>query len=120
MDKSKLVLEKAYDSCKAKEPELTVIMIHGIASDSTTWNHALDYLEGTMSLKEVRFVTFDLLGNKMFFCYMEFFFARITAEFDNFHSVTQWVGNIRFDVCGSYEHHLAQIERKLNIVVSEG
>ena len=63
MFSKKLILKKTHDFSAVKKPRLTVVFIHGIASDSTTWNHALDYLEGTMSLKEVRFVTFDLLGS---------------------------------------------------------
>jgi len=62
MFKKKLILAKTHDYCAVEEPKLTVVMIHGIASDSGTYNHALQYLEGTTSLKEVRFVTFDLLG----------------------------------------------------------
>lgn len=58
----KLTLAKTHDFCAMKEPKLTVVMIHGIASDSGIYNHALQYLEGTTSLKSVRFVTFDLLG----------------------------------------------------------
>lgn len=59
----KIILKKTHDSSAVKKPELTVVMIHGIASDSTVYNNALQYLEGTMSLKGVRFVTFDLLGS---------------------------------------------------------
>lgn len=59
----KLTLKKTHDFCKAKKPQLTVVMIHGIASDSSTYHSALQYLEGTTSLKDVRFVTFDLLGS---------------------------------------------------------
>ena len=59
----KLVLKKTHDFCASKKPRLTVVLIHGIASDSTTYNNALEYLEGTTSLKDVRFVTFDLLGS---------------------------------------------------------
>jgi len=57
-----LTLVKTHDYCAVKQPKLTVVMIHGIASNSSTYMNALKYLEGTMSLKEVRFVTFDLLG----------------------------------------------------------
>lgn len=58
-----LTLTKTHDYCAVKKPKLTVVLIHGIASDSTTYARALQYLEGTTSLKEVRFVTFDLLGS---------------------------------------------------------
>lgn len=60
---SKLIMEKTHDHCAVKNPVLTVVMIHGIASDSSTYNQALEYLEGTTSLQNVRFVTFDLLGS---------------------------------------------------------
>ncbi|MBR3156938.1 alpha/beta hydrolase [Candidatus Saccharibacteria bacterium] len=63
MFKRELCLKKTHDFCAAKTPRLVVVMIHGIASDSTTFNSALKYLEGTRSLKDVRFVTFDLLGS---------------------------------------------------------
>ena len=59
----KLSLKKTHDFCGSKVPRLTVVMIHGIASDSSTYHKALAYLEGTVSLREVRFVTFDLLGS---------------------------------------------------------
>ena len=58
-----LVLKKTHDFSAVKDPKLAVIFIHGIASDSSTFKNALRYLEGTRSLKEVRFVTFDLLGS---------------------------------------------------------
>ena len=58
-----LELKKTHDFCASKKPKLTVVMIHGIASDSTTFRNALKYLEGTKSLNDVRFVTFDLLGS---------------------------------------------------------
>ena len=58
----KLELKKTHDYCAVRNPKLTVVMIHGIAADSSSYKRALDYLEGTTSLREVRFVTFDLLG----------------------------------------------------------
>ncbi|MBR0430931.1 alpha/beta fold hydrolase [Candidatus Saccharibacteria bacterium] len=57
-----LTLKKTHDFASAKEPELAVVLIHGIASDSTTFTNALKYLEGLKSLQKVRFITFDLLG----------------------------------------------------------
>ena len=63
MFNKKLILKKTHDLSVSKSPKLTVIMIHGIASDSSTYNHALNYLEGTVSLKDIRFVTLDLLGS---------------------------------------------------------
>ena len=61
--KKKLTLAKTHDFCAVKKPKLTVVCIHGIASDSSAYTHALQYLEGTTSLKEARFVAFDLLGS---------------------------------------------------------
>ena len=63
LTKKTIVLAKTHDYCAVNDPRLTVVCIHGIASDSGTYNHALQYLEGTTSLKGVRFVTFDLLGS---------------------------------------------------------
>ena len=57
-----LELKKTHDYCASSNPRLTVILLHGIASDSRTFQKALAYLEGTVSLKDARFVTFDLLG----------------------------------------------------------
>ena len=63
MFSKKLILKKTHDFCAVKEPRLTVVFIHGIAADSSCFNNAIKYLEGTTSLKEVRFVAFDLLGS---------------------------------------------------------
>ena len=57
-----LKLTKTHDVCPSGQPELTVIFLHGIASDSSTFNSALSYLEGTKSLQNIRFVAYDLLG----------------------------------------------------------
>ena len=59
----KLVLTKTYDCCKAGEPKLTVVLIHGIASDSSTYDKALTAFQLDKALDDVRFVTFDLLGS---------------------------------------------------------
>ena len=59
----KLILKKTHDFCATKQPRLTVVFIHGLATDSSCFNNAIKYLEGTTSLKDVRFVTFDLLGS---------------------------------------------------------
>ena len=63
MFKRKLSLKKTHDFSATKNPRLTVAFIHGIASDSSSFNNALKYLEGTTSLKDIRFVAFDLLGS---------------------------------------------------------
>ncbi len=57
-----LELKKTHDFCASGKARLTVVFLHGIASDSSCFTNALRYLEGTLSLKDVRFVTFDLLG----------------------------------------------------------
>lgn len=58
-----LILKKTYDHCVSGKPELLVVCVHGIASDSSAFTHALQYLEGTTSMQNVRFVAFDLLGS---------------------------------------------------------
>ena len=63
MNKEKLQLKKTHDICVSKKPRLTVVMLHGISSSSKTYTKALKYLEKVDSLKDVRFVTFDLLGS---------------------------------------------------------
>lgn len=57
-----LKLYKAHDFSASDEPKLAVIFIHGIAADSSSFKKAIEYLEGTRSMKEVRFIAFDLLG----------------------------------------------------------
>lgn len=61
--KKPLELKKRHDVCLSGKPELTVVFIHGLASDSRAFRNALKYLEGTTALKNVRFVAFDLLGS---------------------------------------------------------
>lgn len=63
MNKKDLILEKAHDFSMAREPEFAVIFIHGIASNSSTFDKALEYLEGTDVAKRARFIAFDLLGS---------------------------------------------------------
>ena len=58
----KLVLANTYDVCRSGKPKLCVVMIHGIASDSTTYNAAHEYFEAEEQLKDIRFVKMDLLG----------------------------------------------------------
>lgn len=57
-----LCLEKTFDQCKSGEPKITAIFIHGIASDSSSFNKALEFLVEKESLCDVRLVAFDLLG----------------------------------------------------------
>lgn len=59
----KLILTNTYDVCRSGEPKLCVVMIHGIASDSTTYNAAHEYFEAEEQLRDVRFVKLDLLGS---------------------------------------------------------
>ena len=56
-------LAKTNDFCGARAPKLTAVMIHGIASDSHSFDHAIKYFKEQPELAEVRFVTFDLLGS---------------------------------------------------------
>lgn len=59
----KLILSKTHDYSATKNPKLTAVFIHGIAADSGSFSNAIKYLEGTTSLKDIRFVAFDLLGS---------------------------------------------------------
>ena len=58
-----ILLTKTHDKSKAKDPLLTVVLIHGVASDSRDYTKALEHLENDKSLDTVRFITFDLLGS---------------------------------------------------------
>ena len=42
-----LELTKTHDYCAVKNPKLTVVFIHGIASDSSSFTRALNYLART-------------------------------------------------------------------------
>lgn len=61
--KRPLLLAKTHDYCPSGEPKLAVIFIHGIASDSSSFNGIIEHLEGLNTLKDVRFICFDLLGS---------------------------------------------------------
>ncbi|MBQ2695129.1 alpha/beta fold hydrolase [Candidatus Saccharibacteria bacterium] len=58
-----LELKKVHDYCASKTPVVTVVFVHGIATDASCFTNTIKYLEGTASLKNVRFVAFDLLGS---------------------------------------------------------
>ena len=58
----KLELYKSHDFSVTKKPKITVVMIHGIASDSSTYDNALNYLEKEKKLN-ARFLAYDLLGS---------------------------------------------------------
>ncbi len=60
---NKISLAKTHDKSNAKDPALTVVLIHGIASDSRDYTKALEHFENDKSLNNVQFVTFDLLGS---------------------------------------------------------
>lgn len=63
MATNEISLTKTYDKSGTKEPALTVVLIHGIASDSRDYTKALEHFGGDKSLDDIRFVTFDLLGS---------------------------------------------------------
>lgn len=60
--KRPLKLAKTHDFCVSRKPEFTVVMLHGIASSSKTYDHALKFFKSSPSMKNIRFVTFDWLG----------------------------------------------------------
>ena len=57
-----LKLHKSYDHSSSDRPRLAVVCIHGIATDSSSFEKALAYFKGMESLNDVRFIAFDLLG----------------------------------------------------------
>lgn len=59
---SKLILAKTNDYSKTDAPQQTVVMIHGIAATSASYDSALNYFKNAEGLEKFRFVTFDLLG----------------------------------------------------------
>lgn len=56
-----LILTNTYDVCRSDKPKLCVVMIHGIAADSTSYNAAHEYFESEEQLRDIRFVKMDLL-----------------------------------------------------------
>ena len=58
-----LILTNTYDVCRNDKPKLCVVMIHGIAADSTSYNAAHEYFESEEQLRDIRFVKMDLLGS---------------------------------------------------------
>lgn len=60
---NRLELFKAHDFCKSGNAKLTVVLLHGIASDASYYDKTLEYLESLDSMENVRFVTFDFLGS---------------------------------------------------------
>ena len=63
MKKDELTLFKTNDFCGSANPVLTVILIHGIASDSHSYDKAIENFKTNPSLDNIRFVSFDLLGS---------------------------------------------------------
>ncbi|MBQ3470254.1 alpha/beta fold hydrolase [Candidatus Saccharibacteria bacterium] len=59
---SKLTLAKTNDILTSEKPKYAVIMIHGIASNSASYDKAIDYLTKEKKLEDLRIITFDLLG----------------------------------------------------------
>lgn len=59
---SKLTLAKTNDISTSESPKYAVIMIHGIASNSGSFNKAIEYLTKEKKLEDLRIITFDLLG----------------------------------------------------------
>ena len=58
-----LALAKIHDIGNTKNPELTVVLIHGVASDAHTYDRAIDYLQDNLDLERIRLISFDLLGS---------------------------------------------------------
>lgn len=59
----KLKLKRTHKFSKSKEPKTTLVFLHGIGTDSTYWDKAINFLENSKSLSEdTRFLAFDWLG----------------------------------------------------------
>ena len=56
-----LCMKKALE-IKPKKPELTVVFLHGIAANSSTWKHTFSQLSREPALAHTRLVALDLLG----------------------------------------------------------
>lgn len=56
-----ITLSRAYDR-KVKNPELTVIFLHGISATSDTWRMTFKQFSKAPELKRVRLIALDLLG----------------------------------------------------------
>ncbi len=63
MKPSHLTLAKIHDTGETNNLRLTVILIHGIASNAHTYDKALEYFGNNLNLDIIRFVSFDLLGS---------------------------------------------------------
>ena len=57
-----LLMRVRYDHSISKEPELTIVMLHGIASSYATWREVLPVLAHDKDLAKVRFIAIDLIG----------------------------------------------------------
>ena len=57
-----LELAKTVDISKTNEPELTVVFLHGIAADSSSYDGLIGYLMKEDSMRNIRMVAFDWLG----------------------------------------------------------
>ena len=57
-----ITMRVRYDHCIAKNPDLTVVFLHGIASSYATWREVLPPLAKDKDLSKVRFVALDLIG----------------------------------------------------------
>ena len=58
----KLELHKAYDFSGSEQPELTLVFVHGIATDAMSFWEMLQFLEKSAVAPKIRMVAFDLLG----------------------------------------------------------
>ncbi len=58
-----LALTKTHDHGPKKHPKLTVVFLHGIADSSRCYHNTLKFLEGTTTMKDVRFIAYDWLGH---------------------------------------------------------
>ena len=84
-----------------------------------TLNHRLHYAIAQSDRLRSQPMLSNLLGKQMTACNLELLFIRIAGNLDDLQSVQQSRRN-RFNVVGrGNEHHMAQIKRKLHVVITE-
>ena len=79
MLRKKLILEKVHDKCVSGKPELTVVFVHGIAADSSSFDNALKYLEDNPDISKNS--GFDIIKNMKYKDLLRSYF--LSNEFEN-------------------------------------
>jgi hypothetical protein len=62
---------------------------------------------------------FQLPRHEISLSNLKFFDLRVAWNIDHFHAVTKRRGNPFDIVCGSYENHMAQVERQVQVTINK-